>query len=117
MSLGPFEIAVILVVVLIIFGPKNLPKLGSAMGKTMKSIREGMEDTRPELDEVVEEEYEDVDYDDEEDEEDEPPVRKRRTTKKTTRTRAAAGSSTKKRATTTTRTTRTTRTTKAKAKK
>jgi APA family basic amino acid/polyamine antiporter len=30
-------------VVLIIFGPKNLPKLGSALGKTVKNVREGME--------------------------------------------------------------------------
>lgn len=43
MNLGPLEIIVILVVALLIFGPKNLPKLGSAMGKTVKSIREGME--------------------------------------------------------------------------
>ena len=39
---GP-EILIILVVVLIIFGPKNLPKLGSALGKTVKNVREGME--------------------------------------------------------------------------
>ena len=43
MNLGPFEIIVILVVVLVIFGPKNLPKLGSAFGKTVKNVREGME--------------------------------------------------------------------------
>ena len=43
MSLGPLEIIVILVVALLIFGPKNLPKLGSALGKTVKNVREGME--------------------------------------------------------------------------
>lgn len=43
MNLGPMEIIVILIVVLIIFGPKNLPKLGSALGKTVKNVREGME--------------------------------------------------------------------------
>ena len=43
MNLGPMEIVVILVVVLLIFGPKNLPKLGSAVGKTVKNVREGME--------------------------------------------------------------------------
>lgn len=43
MNLGPMEIIVILVVVLLIFGPKNLPKLGSALGKTVKNVREGME--------------------------------------------------------------------------
>ncbi|MGI6217042.1 MAG: twin-arginine translocase TatA/TatE family subunit [Coriobacteriales bacterium] len=25
-----------------IFGPKNLPKLGSAIGKTVKNVRDGM---------------------------------------------------------------------------
>ena len=43
MNLGPMEIVVILVVVLLIFGPKNLPKLGSAVGKTVKNVREGMD--------------------------------------------------------------------------
>lgn len=43
MNLGPMELVVILAVALLIFGPKNLPKLGSAVGKTVKNVREGME--------------------------------------------------------------------------
>lgn len=43
LGLGGPEILVVLVVVLVIFGPKNLPKLGSALGKTVKNVREGME--------------------------------------------------------------------------
>ena len=46
-GMGPMELAVILLVVLVIFGPKNLPKLGSAIGKTVKNVREGMEDELP----------------------------------------------------------------------
>lgn len=42
-GMGPMELGIILLVVLVIFGPKNLPKLGSALGKTVKSVREGME--------------------------------------------------------------------------
>lgn len=42
-KLGPLEIVVILIVVLIIFGPKNLPKLGSAIGKSIKNLREGLD--------------------------------------------------------------------------
>ena len=66
LGLGPLELVVILLVVLVIFGPKNLPKLGSAMGKTVKNIREGMEDEEPaKADEPViedaEEDEEDVD--------------------------------------------------------
>lgn len=37
-----FEWIVILVVVLVIFGPKNLPKLGKSLGSTVKNFREGM---------------------------------------------------------------------------
>ena len=48
-----FEWVVILIVALLIFGPKNLPKLGKSLGSTVKNIREGMEgDT--EADETVE---------------------------------------------------------------
>ncbi|MGN0287332.1 MAG: twin-arginine translocase TatA/TatE family subunit [Atopobiaceae bacterium] len=45
MNLGPMEVLVILVVAVLIFGPKNLPKLGSALGKTVRNVREGMEGT------------------------------------------------------------------------
>ncbi|MDD6730154.1 twin-arginine translocase TatA/TatE family subunit [Hugonella massiliensis] len=41
-GIGVPELIIILVVVLLIFGPKNLPKLGSALGKGIKSLREGM---------------------------------------------------------------------------
>lgn len=44
MNLGPMEILVILIVALLIFGPKNLPKLGSALGQTVRNVREGMEE-------------------------------------------------------------------------
>ena len=44
-GLGVPELLIILVVVLIIFGPKHLPKLGESLGKTVKNIREGMAST------------------------------------------------------------------------
>lgn len=43
LGMGVPELLVILVLVLVIFGPKNLPKIGSALGKTVKNVREGME--------------------------------------------------------------------------
>ena len=43
LGLGVPELIIILVVILLIFGPKNLPKLGSAIGKTFKNLREGMD--------------------------------------------------------------------------
>ena len=39
--LGPFELLLILAVVLIIFGPKKLPEIGSAIGKAVQNFREG----------------------------------------------------------------------------
>ncbi len=44
LGLGMPELVVILIVVLLIFGPKNLPKLGNAIGRTVKNLRKGMED-------------------------------------------------------------------------
>lgn len=42
LGMGVPELLIILVVVLLIFGPKNLPKLGTALGKTVKGLRDGM---------------------------------------------------------------------------
>ncbi|MBS6401949.1 MAG: twin-arginine translocase TatA/TatE family subunit [Atopobiaceae bacterium] len=50
LGMGASELVVILLVALVIFGPKNLPKLGASMGKTVKNFREGMEsddDSKP----------------------------------------------------------------------
>lgn len=46
LGMGAPELLIILVVVLLIFGPKNLPKLGSAIGKSMKGLREGLGSAR-----------------------------------------------------------------------
>ena len=51
LGMGAPELIIILLVVLVIFGPKNLPKLGKSLGKTVKNVREGMEeggDEKPE---------------------------------------------------------------------
>lgn len=58
-----FEWVVILIVALLIFGPKNLPKLGKSLGKTVKNIREGMSgdgEQQAEEAEVVEEDDDEV---------------------------------------------------------
>lgn len=61
-GIGVPELLIILAVILLIFGPKNLPKLGSALGKTVKNLREGMgegsetEEAEEEIAEEVEEE-------------------------------------------------------------
>ena len=42
LGMGVPELLIILAVILLIFGPKNLPKLGASVGKTVKSLREGL---------------------------------------------------------------------------
>ena len=42
-GMGPLELMIILGIALLIFGPKNLPKLGKSLGQTVKNVREGME--------------------------------------------------------------------------
>ena len=39
MRIGTNELLIILVVVLLIFGPKNLPKLGKMFGKTINGFK------------------------------------------------------------------------------
>ena len=43
LGLGIPELLIIVVIVMVLFGPKNLPKLGKAVGETVKSVRKGME--------------------------------------------------------------------------
>lgn len=53
---GPLELVVILVIALVIFGPKRLPELGGSLGKGIREFRTsvtGKEDeTRGELNEA-----------------------------------------------------------------
>ncbi|MGI6105501.1 MAG: twin-arginine translocase TatA/TatE family subunit [Raoultibacter sp.] len=55
-GIGVPELLIILAVALLIFGPKNLPKLGSALGKTVKNLRDGMGGSSKELEEEIDEE-------------------------------------------------------------
>jgi sec-independent protein translocase protein TatA len=42
-KLGPLEIVVILVIVLMVFGVGKLPQIASSIGKSLKSFREGQQ--------------------------------------------------------------------------
>ena len=64
LGMGLPELLIILAVILLIFGPKNLPKLGASVGKTVKSLREGLgggeklveaDDEEEAVEEIVEE--------------------------------------------------------------
>jgi sec-independent protein translocase protein TatA len=39
-NIGPLEIAIVLVIALIVFGPKRLPELGSSLGRGMREFKE-----------------------------------------------------------------------------
>ena len=45
MRIGTNELLIILAVALLIFGPKNLPKLGKMFGKTINGFKKGMEES------------------------------------------------------------------------
>jgi len=41
-SIGPLEIGIVLVIALVVFGPKRLPELGRSLGKGIHSLRSGV---------------------------------------------------------------------------
>lgn len=42
MAIGMTEILVVLVIILILFGPKKLPELARAIGKSVREYRKGL---------------------------------------------------------------------------
>jgi len=48
MKPGITELLVVLAIVIIVFGPTQIPKLTKMFGKSVKSFKEGMEDTAAE---------------------------------------------------------------------
>lgn len=46
---GP-ELIVILVIVVLLFGAKKLPELGSSVGKSIKNFKKGVEEGKEDLD-------------------------------------------------------------------
>lgn len=53
-KIGMSELLIVLAIVLVIFGPKALPKLGRSMGKTIGGFRQGLkEDAADDEEEVV----------------------------------------------------------------
>ncbi len=41
-NIGPLEIAIVLIIVLIIFGPKKLPELGRSLGSSIREFKGGI---------------------------------------------------------------------------
>jgi sec-independent protein translocase protein TatA len=51
-GVGLPEVTVILILALLIFGPKKLPELGKQLGKTLKSLKKASNEFQNEIDQV-----------------------------------------------------------------
>ena len=58
-GVGLPEVTVILILALLIFGPKKLPELGKQLGKTLKSLKKASNEFQNEIDLVLNEENKD----------------------------------------------------------
>ena len=56
-NVGPLELAIVLIIALVVFGPKRLPELGRSMGKGIREFRASVsakdddddDDSKPEI--------------------------------------------------------------------
>ena len=50
-NVGPLELAIVLIIALVIFGPKRLPELGRSMGRGIREFRSSISGKHDEDDE------------------------------------------------------------------
>lgn len=55
MGIGGMEILVILVIALVVFGPKKLPEMGRSLGKAIREFKSAGNDIQDELNRAVNE--------------------------------------------------------------
>ena len=58
---GPFELVIILAIVILIFGGKRLKNLGSELGGAIKGFKSSVKDAETEEEETIEVEVEEID--------------------------------------------------------
>jgi len=46
-NIGPLEIAIVLIIALVVFGPKKLPELGKSVGNGLKEFKSSISDSDP----------------------------------------------------------------------
>lgn len=51
-NVGPMEIAIVLIIALVVFGPKRLPELGSGLGRGMREFKESITGEKKDEDDV-----------------------------------------------------------------
>jgi len=47
--IGPWEIIIVVVIALVVFGPRRLPELGSSLGKAITGFRKGLKESEEEI--------------------------------------------------------------------
>lgn len=55
-NIGPAEMIVILLIALIVFGPKRLPEIGRTVGKSLREFRRASQDLRDEFESSLQDE-------------------------------------------------------------
>jgi sec-independent protein translocase protein TatA len=53
--IGPWEIAIVLILALLIFGPKKLPDLGSSLGRSITGFKKGLKETQEDVKSAIKE--------------------------------------------------------------
>lgn len=64
MNLGGTEILVILVLALVVFGPKKLPEMGKSLGKAIREFKSAGDEIKDEITKAADEMSKDDDNDD-----------------------------------------------------
>lgn len=41
-NIGPMELAIVLVIAIVVLGPKRLPEMGSSLGRGMRNFKKGL---------------------------------------------------------------------------
>ena len=62
-NIGPLELAIVLIIALVIFGPKRLPELGKSLGNGLREFKNSVssepdDDDPPEIDNDIDDEDE-----------------------------------------------------------
>ncbi len=47
--IGPWEIILVVVIALVVFGPRRLPELGSSLGRAITGFRKGLKESEEEI--------------------------------------------------------------------